>query len=58
MMKKRQSKPHCEHLGFNNKRDCENEAEYACRCCNAPVCSEHLEKLCPYGGMTYQEIED
>lgn len=48
----------CEHIDYDNERDCNNEAEYFCRCCNSLVCSEHLEKVCPYGGMTFMEVED
>lgn len=46
----------CEHLDWNNERDCENESEYRCICCGAGVCEEHKERSCPYGGMGYVEI--
>ena len=46
----------CEHLDFDNKRDCENEAEYMCMCCSASVCSEHKDTSCPYGGMGYIDL--
>lgn len=47
----------CEHLDWDNKHDCNNEAEYVCMCCGAGVCQEHKERECPYGGMGYIEIE-
>jgi hypothetical protein len=46
----------CEHINFDNERDCENEAEYMCMCCSSPVCSEHKERDCPFGGMGYIEL--
>ena len=46
----------CEHLDFNNQRDCKKEAKYVCRCCGAGVCEEHLTTKCPYGGETFEEI--
>jgi hypothetical protein len=27
----------CEHLDFNNRKDCFEKAEFACLCCNAGV---------------------
>lgn len=51
-------KPECEHIDWNNKRDCEEKAEYMCMCCASPVCQEHKASECPYGGMGYIEIED
>lgn len=56
-MSKQKRKPTCEHINYDNERDCENKADYACRCCNSPVCDEHLEKRCPFGGELYEEIE-
>lgn len=50
-------KPTCEHLDYDNERDCSNEAEYQCMCCTSHVCSEHKDRECPYGGMGYIEIE-
>lgn len=50
-------KPECEHLDFDNKRDCHKDAEWRCMCCGSPVCPDHKEKECPYGGMGYIEIE-
>jgi hypothetical protein len=47
----------CEHINFNNERDCENEADFICICCGVPICSEHKEKDCPYGGSKYIEIK-
>lgn len=55
---KKHINPTCQHLGFSNERDCENESEYMCQCCAAPVCQEHKEKCCPYGGMGYVELDD
>lgn len=48
---------HCEHLDWDNKRDCNKKAKYVCECCGAGVCEEHKEKECPYGGMKFVEIE-
>ena len=45
----------CEHLDWDNKRDCTDKAEYICTCCGAGVGSEHKEKECPYGGMGFLE---
>lgn len=47
----------CDHLGDDNKRDCGAEAEYRCRCCGSPTCTEHMGTRCPYGGEGYIEIE-
>lgn len=54
--KNRTIQPNCEHLDWDNQRDCENGAEYMCMCCSTPVCSEHKERECPYGGMGYIEL--
>lgn len=48
----------CKHIDINNERDCEDEAQYTCMCCNVPVCDEHYEITCPYGGMGYIELEE
>jgi hypothetical protein len=53
---KKKIKPTCEHIDFDNKRDCKNKAEYICLCCGVPVCQEHKTKECPYGGMGFIEI--
>ena len=53
---KKKLKPTCEHLDWDNQRDCENESEWVCMCCNAPTCPEHKGRECPYGGMGYIEI--
>ena len=57
-MKKKQLRPTCEHLDWDNQRDCEEEAEFVCMCCASPVCREHKERECPYGGMGYIELEE
>ena len=57
MKKKKQLRPTCQHLNWDNKHDCKNKAEYVCMCCNEPVCAEHKKRECPYGGMGYIEIE-
>lgn len=46
----------CRNLSWDNERDCKNEAEYMCICCGEPVCSEHKDTSCPYGGMGYIEL--
>lgn len=48
----------CEHIDFDNERDCKKKAAYACYCCNSPVCEEHLDTRCPYGGELYYQLED
>jgi hypothetical protein len=48
----------CEHINWDNERDCKKEAKYACRCCSSPVCEEHLEKRCGYGGELFYELEE
>ena len=49
----------CEHLNWDNQKDCENKAKYMCQCCGAGVCEEHYNGgECPYGGMDYIKIED
>ncbi len=55
-MKKKTFNPDCEHLDWDNHRDCTNEAEWVCMCCGAGVCMEHKAKNCPYGGMGYVEL--
>ncbi len=55
-MKKR-LKPTCQHTDYDNKRDCEEEAEYQCMCCASPSCSEHTGRNCAFGGMGFIEIE-
>lgn len=57
-MKKKIVKPVCEHLDWDNQRDCENEAEWVCMCCNAPTCPEHKGRECPYGGMGFIELDE
>ncbi len=49
-------KPTCEHINFDNERDCENEAEYQCMCCASPVCDEHKGRDCRFGGMGFIEL--
>ena len=56
MNKKQEVKKECEHLDFDNKRDCHDEAEWFCMCCGSPVCQEHRDKSCQHGGMGYVEI--
>ena len=46
----------CEHLDFDNQRDCENEGKYVCLCCGVPVCEEHAGSKCIYGGEGYVEV--
>lgn len=46
----------CEHLNFDNEKDCSNEAEYVCMCCGAGTCQEHKTKECLYGGMGFVEL--
>lgn len=50
----------CEHLNWDNERDCQEEAEFVCECCGAGVCREHLPitKRCPYGGEPFREIDE
>lgn len=55
-MKKKRLKPFCEHINWDNERDCNNEAEYICMCCSSPTCEEHKKSECPYGGMGYIEL--
>ena len=55
-IKNRTLKTDCQHLDWDNERDCINKAEYACMCCGVPVCREHKDKNCPYGGMSYIEL--
>ena len=47
----------CEHINYNNERDCENEAEQMCMCCGVPICDEHLSRDCEYGGMGFIDID-
>lgn len=56
MSMSKKPKPECEHLDFDNERDCHKEAEYRCMCCGAFVCPNHKERECPYGGMGYNEL--
>lgn len=46
----------CQHIDYDNARDCFEDAEYMCMCCSSPTCSEHKEISCPYGGMGYIEL--
>lgn len=46
----------CQHEGWDDERDCEQEAEYTCMCCNYAMCSEHKWKECEYGGMGFLEL--
>lgn len=48
----------CEHLDFDNKRDCDEEASFMCLCCGASVCADHVTPVCPYGGGTFIEDDD
>ena len=48
----------CEHLDWNNNKDCNNKAEWVCMCCGAGICEEHKTRECPYGGMGFVEIEN
>lgn len=52
----RKINPTCEHINYENLRDCGEEAEYVCMCCGSPVCQEHKKRECPYGGMGYLEL--
>lgn len=49
--------PTCEHLDYENKRDCDNETRYVCMCCGSGVCPIHKTSDCPYGGMGYIEVD-
>lgn len=52
-------KQQCEHLDYNNRQDCEEEAEVMCMCCSVPLCSEHAGLgRCDYGGMGFIDIEN
>lgn len=46
----------CEHLDFDNEKDCNKKAEYVCMCCGAGTCEEHKTRECPYGGMGFIEV--
>jgi hypothetical protein len=46
----------CEHIDYDNKRDCEEEAETMCMCCSAKMCSDHSRGKCPFGGMGFIEL--
>jgi hypothetical protein len=48
----------CGHINSDNERDCEKTAVAMCICCAEPVCEEHLEKRCPYGGELYIDLEE
>ena len=54
----KQYKGICEHLDWDNQKDCYKEAKYVCQCCGAGACEEHNTIQCPYGGMYFEEIED
>lgn len=58
LSKRKHFNPDCAHLDYDNKRDCHEESEFMCMCCGQPVCREHKEKSCPYGGMGYVELEE
>lgn len=49
-------RPSCEHIDWNNKRDCSNRAWFRCKCCGAGVCKKHKEDKCPYGGERFVKI--
>lgn len=53
---KKELRPICEHIGWDNERDCEEEAEFMCQCCSSPTCPEHKDRECPYGGMGYIDL--
>lgn len=46
----------CNHIDLENEFDCQEPAEWACRCCGVVVCSKHMEGLCPFGDEPYYEI--
>lgn len=46
----------CEHLDYDNRNDCEEEAVMICQCCGAGACEEHGIGRCPYGGKSFIEI--
>lgn len=58
MPKHKNIRSFCEHLNWDNNRDCHKKAEFMCMCCSALVCGDHKENSCPYGGMQYIEIEE
>lgn len=51
-------KPACEHIDYDNKRDCEENAEVMCMCCAVPMCREHGYGNCQFGGMGFIELPD
>ena len=50
-------KPGCEHMNFDNEKDCQEDAEMMCMCCSVPLCSEHARGNCQYGGMGFIDID-
>jgi hypothetical protein len=46
----------CEHIDWDNARDCFEDAEYMCMCCASPTCLEHKGESCQFGGMGYVEL--
>ena len=56
MGKKKEIKPICEHIDWDNQRDCEEEAEVMCMCCSTPLCREHGHGQCEYGGMGFLDL--
>lgn len=50
-------RPICEHIDYDNQRDCEEEADWMCMCCASPTCYEHKGRDCRFGGMGFIEIE-
>ena len=47
----------CEHLDFDNERDCDKEVTEICMCCALAWCNEHKGRVCQYGGMGFVGAE-
>lgn len=47
----------CEHIDYDNKRDCEEEAEVMCECCGSKMCSEHGRGRCAFGGEPFNDLD-
>ena len=46
----------CTHINCDNEQDCENEAEFMCKCCASPSCEEHSEWRCEFWWERFTEI--
>lgn len=46
----------CKHIDNDNKQDCVDDAGVMCQCCGVPVCHEHGQGKCRFGGMSFIEL--